>query len=62
MKKQDAYITEDSFGSDLPSTWERDAAYLNSLIDNLPEDEDGNIDQEEVNAIWEHYCNEDYDI
>lgn len=62
MKKQDAYITEDSFGSILPESWEHDAEYLNRLIDDLPEDEDGEIDREEVSAIWERYCHGDCKI
>ena len=41
MTKHEAYITEDSFGSDLPHSWEYAAQYLNDLIDALPEDEDG---------------------
>lgn len=62
MTKQEAYITEDSFGSILPESWERDAQYLNALIDALPEDEDGEIDREEVDAIWERYSNGEYRI
>ena len=61
MTKQDAYITENSFGSDLPHNWERAASYLNDLIDQLPEDENGDIDPEDVRFIWESYCNGDYD-
>ena len=60
MKKQDAYITEDSFGSVLPQSWEYAAQYLNRLIDELPEDEDGEIDTDEVRDIWERYSSGDY--
>ena len=60
MKKQDAYITEDSFGSVLPASWEYAAQYLNLLIDELPEDKDGEIDTDEVRDIWERYSNGDY--
>ena len=60
MTKQEAYITEDSFGSILPRNWEHVASYLNFLIDRLPEDEDGSIDSEDVQSIWEAYCNGDY--
>lgn len=60
MKKQDAYITENSFGSVLPASWEYAAQYLNRLIDELPEDEDGEIDTEEVRDIWERYSNGEY--
>lgn len=56
MKKSEAYITVDSFGSDCPDSWEYAAAYLNRLIDELPEDENGEIDGEDVSAIWVAYC------
>ena len=61
MKKYEAQITVDSFGADLPANWEAAAALLNEKIDALDEDEYGNIDEEEVNEIWENYCAGDYD-
>lgn len=61
MKKYEAHITVDSFGADLPANWEAAADLLNEKIDALAEDEFGNIDEEEVNEIWENYCAGDYD-
>ena len=61
MKKYEAHIDENSFGSMIPQSWEYAAAYLNDLIDALPEDENGEIDREDVDAIWEAYCHGDYD-
>lgn len=61
MKKHEAHITVDSFGSDLPANWEAAAALLNEKIDALSEDEFGNIDEEAVNEIWGNYCAGDYD-
>lgn len=61
MKKYEAHIDANSFGSDLPENWEAAAALLNEKIDALEEDEYGNIDEEAVNEIWENYCAGDYD-
>ena len=61
MTKTQAYITEDSFGENLPENWEAVAALLNAKIDALEENEFGEIDHDEVCAIWESYCNGDYD-
>lgn len=61
MKKFEAYIDENKFGSMIPENWEAAAEYLNSLIDDLDEDENGEIDRDEVDAIWEAYCHGDYD-
>lgn len=61
MKKFEAYIDENKFGDTIPQSWEYAAAYLNDLIDALPEDENGEIDRDEVDAIWEAYCHGDYD-
>lgn len=56
MRKADAYITEESFGSILPANWRKAAAILNEEIDALEENEFGEVDQDEVCAIWENYC------
>lgn len=61
MTKANAYITENSFGSMIPENWEAVAALLNEKIDALEENEFGEIDQDEVAAIWENYCHGDYD-
>lgn len=61
MTKNNAYITVDSFGSDIPENYESAAAYMNSLIDNIPEDEFGEIDRDAVDAIWESYCAGEYE-
>lgn len=61
MKKNEAYITENSFGADLPENWEAVAALLNAKIDALEENEFGEIDQDDACAIWENYCAGDYD-
>lgn len=61
MTKYEAHITENSFGSDLPENWEAVAALLNEKIDALEEDEFGNVNYDEVCAIWENYCSGDYD-
>lgn len=61
MKKIEAYITENSFGAELPMNWEAAAELLNAKIDALEEDEDGEIEREEVDAIWEAYCAGEYD-
>lgn len=61
MTKNDAYITMDSFGSDLPNNWEAAADLMNSLIDELPVDEFGEIDRDAVDAIWNRYCSGEFD-
>lgn len=55
MKKNDAYITMDSFGSELPENWQEIADLLNEKIEQLEEDEYGEIDRDDVDAIWENY-------
>lgn len=61
MTKNEAYITEESFGENLPENWEAAAALLNAKIDALEENEFGEIDYDEVCNIWENYCHGDYD-
>lgn len=61
MTKYEAYITENSFGAELPKNWEAVAALLNEKIDSLEENEFGEIDYDEVCNIWENYCHGDYD-
>lgn len=46
-------ITMDSFGDTCPTNWEEIAAYLNDLIEEIPDDEDK---RDKVDAIWEKYC------
>ena len=49
------YITMDSFGSDCPANWEEIADFLNNLID-----ERGIYDdRDELDQLWEDYCNGD---
>lgn len=61
MTKSAAYITMESFGSELPENWESAAAHMNALIEQLPEDEFGMIDRDDVDAIWSAYCAGEYD-
>ena len=48
-------ITMDSFGSDLPENWEEIADFLNNLI----EERGIENDQDELDQLWEDYCNGD---
>lgn len=45
------YITEDSFGGNLPENWEEIAEELNQIID----DRDIADDLNAVNELWEEY-------
>ena len=59
-------ITEDSFGSVCPKNWEEVADYLNDKIarrfDELERDNaDSDEYRYEADAIWENYCNGEYD-
>ena len=59
-------FTEDSFGSECPDNWEEVADYLNSKIaERFDELEKENADDDEyryeADAIWENYCNGEYD-
>ena len=48
-------ITMDSFGSECPSNWEEIADFLNALI----EERGIENDPEELDQLWEDYCNGD---
>ena len=48
-------ITMDSFGSLLPENWEEIADFLNALI----EERGIENDQDELDQLWEDYCNGD---
>lgn len=48
-------ITMDSFGSMLPENWEEIADFLNALI----EERGIENDQDELDQLWEDYCNGD---
>ena len=48
-------ITMDSFGSECPSNWEEIADFLNALI----EERGIENDTEELDQLWEDYCNGD---
>ena len=56
MKKHEAYINENSFGSDIPDTWEADAAFLNALIDQMEEGAEGEVSDIDLENLWEDYC------
>ena len=48
-------ITMDSFGSECPENWEEIANFLNALI----EERGIENDPDELNQLWEDYCNGD---
>lgn len=48
-------ITMDSFGSMLPENWEEIADFLNNLI----EERGIENDPDELDQLWEDYCNGD---
>lgn len=48
-------ITMDSFGSMLPANWEEIAEFLNNLI----EERGIENDKDELDKLWEDYCNGD---
>lgn len=48
-------ITMDSFGSECPSNWEEIANFLNALIEERGIEDD----PEELDQLWEDYCNGD---
>ncbi len=48
-------ITMDSFGSECPENWEEIADFLNALI----EERGIENDPDELNRLWEDYCNGD---
>lgn len=48
-------ITMDSFGSECPSNWEEIADFLNAII----EERGIENDPEELDQLWEDYCNGD---
>lgn len=48
-------ITMDSFGSECPENWEEIADFLNALI----EERGIENDPDELNQLWEDYCNGD---
>ena len=54
------FITEDSFGAELPDNWQEIADSINSYLEGLWED--ATEDERErfsdiVNDVWEDYCN-----
>jgi hypothetical protein len=58
MNIEKYHITEDSFGSELPTNWQEIASYLNEKIDAALGNMDDEIEaHEEANLIWENYCN-----
>lgn len=56
-------ITAESFGSDLPETWEQDAAKINTMLDEAGIPEYGEMTRDEretMDKIWEDFCRENY--
>ena len=58
MKKYN-WVNENSFGANLPDTWEKDMARINAALEEagIPETGELTPDQDEiVSRIWEQYC------
>lgn len=51
--KESAFISMESFGSDIPDNWEEIAERVNNRINAIPEDVNGCIDRDTADGIWE---------